>query len=125
MRAETILIVDDDPISLTVARLVLSQAGYLTETAADGLEALAALQRAVPDLIVSDIQMPNMDGYEFARRVREIPRFHATPLIALTAFATKESEQMAYDAGFSAYMTKPVTAAALAAGVRRHLAACA
>ena len=121
MPAATILIVDDDPISLTVASLLLRQAGFATQTACDGMEALDLLQTLQPDLILSDIQMPNMDGFELARRTRQIPRLRGTPMIALTAFAAEDVEQRAYDAGFTAYMRKPVNGSGLAAGVRHFL----
>ena len=122
MPAELILIVDDDPICLSVARLVLSRAGFATQTAADGTEALDLLKTLQPDLIVSDIQMPRMDGFELARRARQISRLHDTPMIALTAFANQDAEQQAYDAGFTAYVSKPVNGSGLTIAVRRILA---
>jgi CheY-like chemotaxis protein len=121
MPAEVILIVDDDPISLAVAKLVLAHSGFAVQTAGDGPAALELLQTLQPDVILSDIQMPRMDGYELARRVREIPRLRETPMIALTAFATKASEQSAYAAGFTDYMTKPVNTTGLAAAIRTLL----
>ena len=117
----TILIVDDDPICLMLASLALRQAGFSTATAADGTEALDLLQDLQPDLILSDIQMPNMDGFEFVRRTRQIPRLCEIPVIALTAFSGADSQQRAFDAGFNAYIPKPFTTAALTAQVRRYL----
>ncbi len=121
MPAETILIIDDDPICVTVTNLALRQAGFSTRTATDGMEALDLLQFFQPDLILSDIQMPNMDGFELARRTRQISRLRDTPMIALTAFASADAEQRAYDAGFTAYITKPVSGGTLAAYVRRFM----
>ena len=121
MLGEMILIVDDDPISLTFVRLVLCQAGFTTQTAGDGMEALDLLQTLQPDLILSDIQMPKMDGFELARRTRQILRLRDTPMIAFTACDNRETEKRAYDAGFTAYMTKPVEVGGLATGVRRFL----
>jgi CheY-like chemotaxis protein len=119
--AETILIVDDDPICLTLAGMALRHAGFAILTAADGMEALELLESLQPDLILSDIQMPNMDGFEFARHARLIPRFSDTPMIALTAFAATDTEQRLYDAGFTAYLTKPINSAGLVARVRQQL----
>ena len=121
MRSEIILIVDDDPICLTLARLVLRHSGFTIQTAADGREALDLLQTLQPDLILSDIQMPNMDGFELARSIRQISSLCDIPMIALTAYATKEAERLAYDAGFTGYMTKPISSGALAANIRRYL----
>ena len=121
MPPETILIVDDDPICLAIASLALQSAGFETRTAADGMEALDLLQVVQPALILSDIQMPHMDGFELARRTRQIPRFRDVPMVALTAFDAPDTEQRACDAGFTAYMMKPVHAASLANRLRRFL----
>jgi CheY-like chemotaxis protein len=121
MPAETILIVDDDPICLALAGIALRQAGFATCTAADGLEALEVLQNILPDLILSDIQMPNMDGFEFASRTRQIPRLCDIPMVALTAFTLPDTEQRAYAAGFNSYLAKPVTGDFLISHVRSYL----
>ncbi|MCU1236447.1 MAG: response regulator receiver protein [Candidatus Solibacter sp.] len=121
MPAETILIVDDDPICLCLASHALRQAGFTTQTARDGVEALDLLQTLLPDLILSDIQMPNMDGFELARRTRQLPRLCDIPLIALSALARPDAQQRAYEAGFTAYLAKPVAGAKLTCEVRRHL----
>jgi two-component system chemotaxis response regulator CheY len=121
MPAQTILIVDDDPICIAVASLALRQAGFTIQAAADGVAALERLETLQPDLILSDIQMPNMDGFELARRARSMPRFREIPMIALTAFAGPATEQQAYDAGFTGYMAKPISASSLALRIRGFL----
>jgi len=121
MPAETILIVDDDPVCLTVATFALRTAGFTTASAADGMEALDLLQSLQPDLILCDIQMPHIDGFELARRTRQLRRFRDIPMIALTSFDSPDTERRAYAAGFTAYLRKPVRAAALAARVRSFL----
>jgi CheY-like chemotaxis protein len=123
MPAETILIVDDDPICRAVARLALTQAGFATRTASHGQEALELLHTFLPDLILSDIQMPVMDGFEFARRTREIPRLCGIPMIALTAISGADPAQRVYDAGFNAYLAKPISSTGLTLQIRRYLAA--
>ncbi len=124
MPPETILIVDDDPICLTIASLALQTAGYETRTAADGMEALDLLNVLQPALILSDIQMPHMDGFELARRTRQIPRLREIPMVALTAFDAPDTEQRAREAGFTAYLKKPIHAASLANRVRCFLGRC-
>jgi CheY-like chemotaxis protein len=121
MPAETILIVDDDPICCTLAGIILRHAGFNTHTASDGLEALDLLQTIQPDLILSDIQMPNMDGLELARRTRQNPRLCEIPMVALTAANGTDMAERAYEAGFSAHLSKPIQGAALTAQVRRYL----
>ena len=121
MPVETILIVDDDPICAAVASLALRQAGFTTQSATGGRQALEILKTLQPALILSDIQMPEMDGFELARRARQIPWLRDIPMVALTAFTGQATEQRAYEAGFTDFMTKPANAAALALCIRRLL----
>jgi CheY-like chemotaxis protein len=121
MPGETILIVDDDPICLTLASIALRHAGFAILTAGDGLEALDLLESVEPDLILSDIQMPHLDGFEFARHARKIKRLAGIPMIALTAFASPDMEQRIYEAGFTAYLDKPINSAGMVARIRRYL----
>jgi CheY-like chemotaxis protein len=105
-----ILIVDDEPEALTVTQLMLVhyQAEVLTaSTAAQGLE---QVKRERPDVIVSDIGMPQMDGYQFIREVRKLPAVHGgqTPAVALTAFTGEQDRAKAVDAGFHRHVAKPV-----------------
>lgn len=105
-----ILIIDDEPEILTVTRLMLVhyQAEVLTaSTAAQGLE---QVKRKRPDVIVSDIGMPQMDGYQFIREVRKLPAAHGggTPAVALTAFDREQDRTRAFEAGFQKHLSKPV-----------------
>ena len=117
MASQTILIVDDDPVCLTLSGVALGRAGFTIVKAADGREALDLLQTLQPDLILSDLQMPEMDGFELARRTRQIARLRDIPMVALTAFEDPDTERKACDAGFTAYWKKPVPVATLAARV--------
>jgi CheY-like chemotaxis protein len=81
--------------------------------AANGTEGLNRLDLMTPDLILCDLRMPEMDGFEFARRVRANPRHSRTRLIALTAFGTQESYLKTWSVGFDALLAKPVTLEAL------------
>jgi len=121
MAGETILIVDDVPVNLKLAGAILKREGYHIETAEDGQEALAKLETMQPDLILSDIQMPVIDGFELARRVRQDERFREIPMVALTALAMKAGEERAREAGFDGYLTKPIDTRTMGLRVREYL----
>jgi PAS domain S-box-containing protein len=111
-RDARILIVDDNPTNQIVATGILAQLGYLhMETAGNGLEALEALARRPYDLVLMDGQMPEMDGFETARRIRlgEVGAINRdVPIIAMTALAMQGDRQRCLEAGMNGYLTKPV-----------------
>jgi CheY-like chemotaxis protein len=113
-----VLVVDDNPVNVRLLAATLRAAGFDVETAASGAAALAFLERGAASLVLLDIQMPDMDGYEVLRRVREGP--HATtPVVAVTSLAMVGDEEKARAAGFDAYVSKPIdtrTFPALVAG---------
>ncbi len=121
MPAERILVVDDVPINLKVVSLTLRAEGYEIQTAEDGVHALEVLRAFRPDLVLADIQMPRMDGLEMTRTIRQDPNLRDLFIVALTAFAAKVNEQEALDAGFDAYLTKPVDVHTLRERVRGYL----
>ena len=121
MAGETILIVDDVPMNLKLARAVLVREGYRIQTAEDGLQALEMLRSSLPDLILSDIQMPRMDGLEMTRFIKQDRRLADIPVFALTAYASQVNEQQALEAGFDAYLTKPLDLNALRTCIRQRL----
>lgn len=103
-----ILIIEDSPASMLLTVGILERAGHsavLAETAAKGL-AMARQQR--PDLILMDIQLPDMDGLDATRLLRSDPRTSDIPVIALTNFAMKGDAEMMRDAGCDGYITKPI-----------------
>ena len=104
-----ILLVEDHPAvaEMSVSLLTIGF-GHEVEHVWSGAEALEAAQRIKPDLILIDIGLPGIDGYEVARRLREQERFAATPLVALTGYAQYEDRQRAFDAGFDAHFAKPM-----------------
>jgi signal transduction histidine kinase/ActR/RegA family two-component response regulator len=110
-----VLVVDDERDSLELVLQVLSGTGARVQAAASGPEALRAIGRERPDILISDIGMPLMDGFELIRRVRGLrdPRAAGVPAIALTAFSRREDQQRALEAGFDEYMAKPLRPAAL------------
>lgn len=103
-----ILIVDDTLENVRLLSAILVQEGYGVRKALNGQMALIAVQTVVPDLILLDIMMPEMDGYETMRAIRAIDRFASLPIIALTAKAMQGDREKCIEAGASDYITKPV-----------------
>ena len=115
-----VLVVDDEPDARELLAAVLAHHGAAVTAASSVAEALAAVNESAPDVVVSDIGMPDADGYELARRLRELPdRRCATPAVALTGFARPEDGVRATEAGFDAHMAKPVDPVALVEMVER------
>ena len=115
-----ILIIDDDPQNLKLLNFTLSEAGYRVALANGGLVALEALQRRKPDLILCDIVMPEMDGYEVCRALKADPELHEIPLIFLTAQTDTQHLLAGFQAGAVDYVTKPFSQAEVLARVRTH-----
>ena len=113
MSGTTVLVVDDNALNLKLTRTLLVTHGYEVQTAASGSEALEALQTFVPQMILLDLQMPVMDGFELARRLKQDPRLREVVLIALTAYAMKGDEARALAAGCDGYIAKPIDTRAL------------
>lgn len=108
-----ILIVDDDEINLKVLALMLNDQGYVFETAKNGREALEKTTAFFPDLILLDIMMPEMDGYEVCRRLKEATSTQHIPVVMVTALEGKESRLKGLAAGANDFLTKPVDSAEL------------
>jgi CheY-like chemotaxis protein len=114
-----VLVVDDEVDARQVAERALASGGAHVETASDADNALRLLTDRTFDVIVCDIAMPGMDGYELVRRIRADDRAPSarTPAIAATAYADDESRQRAVDAGFEGFLAKPFSFEALAAAI--------
>ena len=106
--SKKILIVEDNPQNMRLIEMALSAESYIILEATTGEEALEIAPKELPDLIIMDIQLPQMSGLEATRKLREIPEFNRTPIIAITAYAMQEDEKKALDAGCNAYLTKPI-----------------
>jgi CheY-like chemotaxis protein len=106
-----ILIVDDEPDARYLLNFLLEQYGATVRTAESAQMALQALEAFQPDLLVSDLGMPEMDGYALIRQIRSQGRSFSA--IALTAYAREEDRNAALDAGFQAHVTKPIEPAEL------------
>lgn len=105
--SKRLLIVDDEPNLLRAVAACLKAENYEVSTARSGREALLQLAESVPDLIVSDIRMPGMDGYHLARQLRGSPRTALVPIIFLTAKDETADRIEGFRAGIDAYLTKP------------------
>ncbi|HEX7718933.1 MAG TPA: response regulator [Woeseiaceae bacterium] len=103
-----ILVVEDNAANLELMVYLLNASGYETATAANGRAGLEAAQAHPPELIVCDVQMPEMDGYEFAHRLKSDADLCAIPLVAVTAFAMVGDQEKTLAAGFDAYIAKPI-----------------
>jgi two-component system, cell cycle response regulator DivK len=119
--SKRILVVEDQEDNRQILRDLLTSAGYEIIQAENGEEALAAAARERPDLILMDIQLPVLDGYEATRRIKADPALHAIPIIAVTSYALSGDEGKARAAGCDAYVTKPYSPRALLAKIREYV----
>ena len=117
-----ILVADDKATGRELVRTVLARCGYLVIEAENGIVALELAHREKPDLIILDIHMPGLDGFGVIKELRADGLFSDTPVIALTASAMQGDKQRAILAGFTGYISKPVSLAVLRAEVQRLLA---
>ncbi|MBW4562229.1 MAG: response regulator transcription factor [Mojavia pulchra JT2-VF2] len=117
----TILVVDDDLGTRLSISDYLELSGYSVITANDGQEALMMVEEYQPDLIVTDIVMPRMNGYELVRRVRQQPAFRLLPVILLTARTKTQERILGYQSGCDLYLPKPFELEELAAAIRNLL----
>ena len=108
-----ILIAEDNPASREFLVELLGAQGYKVMVAEDGESALKRIRQEPPDLVLLDIQMPGMDGYEVLRRLRADAATASMRIVACTAYAMAGDEDKALAAGFDGYITKPIRAAAL------------
>src|SRR3954470_5861744 len=105
--SKRILIVEDQEDNRQIIRDMLTVTDYELTEAENGIEALAAVAKQKPDLILMDIQLPIMDGYEATRRIKADPATKGVPIIAVTSYAMSGDEQKARDAGCDDFVPKP------------------
>ena len=102
-----LLLVDDEPGLREAVREYLQESGFNVQVASNANEGWEMMQQITPDLVISDIMMPQVDGYQFLKQVREDPRFHSLPVIFLTAKGMTSDRIQGYHAGVDAYLPKP------------------
>lgn len=106
-QSETILIIEDDPLSVKMGNMILSRAGYNVLSAMNGFLGLKLARKERPDLILLDLMLPGMDGFEILSQLRSNPETAAIPVLILSAKTREEDKQMASRIGADGYMTKP------------------
>jgi len=116
-----ILVVEDQPDNRRIIRDMLAATDYEVAEAENGEEALAAIAKHRPDLILMDIQLPIMDGYEAARRIKADPALKSIPIIAVTSYALSGDETKAREAGCDDFVPKPYSPRQLMAKIRHYL----
>jgi CheY-like chemotaxis protein len=116
-----ILIVDDEPHMVRLASYILEKAGYEVHQANSGHEALARLEAEVADLVLCDIMMPDMDGFEVVRAIRADPRWQHLPVVMLTSLGQESDLSRAKEAGADGYLTKPCSSSQMVSEVQRYL----
>ena len=116
-----ILVVDDDNVTRKLLGLYLKQKGYDVIFAENGLDALEKLGREDVNVVLTDLNMPYMDGIEFTKNMKSEPLYSHIPVLMVTTESDEEERQRAFDAGADAYLVKPVTAEKINATVRELL----
>ena len=120
-RKQTILVVDDDEANLALARALLEADGFDVVTAVDAMTTFDVLKDVSPDLILMDIQLPGMDGWELTRRLKRNMGTAHIPVIAVSAYGRQGDIERAREAGFIEFVAKPVSTRELPSIIRKHL----
>ena len=121
MSARTVLVADDEPDNRAIMAAVLAASGYRVLEAKNGAEAVDAAVRELPDLILLDMAMPVMSGWDAARRLKSMERTRAIPILAFTAFALAGDELKVREAGCEGYVSKPCVPADVVRKIREKV----
>ena len=116
-----VLVVDDTPLSVKLLTLQLEYEDYIVNTAANGLEALAKIEADKPDIVLLDVMMPGLDGFETCRRIRANPATAHIPVVMVTALQDVDDLVRGFEAGADDFLTIPVNSLALIARIRSQL----
>ena len=119
--AKTVLIVEDNELNMKLFRDLLEAHGYQTSGTSNGFEALNLVRKMRPDLILMDIQLPQVSGLEVTRWIKDDPELRAIPVVAVTAFAMKGDEERIREGGCEAYLSKPISVGKFIETVRRFI----
>lgn len=123
MSAPRVLVIDDNPINIDLVSHVLGSDGFIVDTALDAKEASMRIAACRPDVVLLDIQLPEVDGLALARQLKADPSTRGLPIIAFTAYAMKGDEEKMLAAGCDGYLAKPIDIATFSSSVRAHLKA--
>jgi len=121
MTGRRILVVEDNPLNMKLVGDVLTAFGFDVVPAGSGEEGIRLAATCAPDLVLMDLQLPGMDGYEALRTLRQNPAFDDLPVVAVTAFAMREDQERATREGFDGYLAKPISVRALPSQVSEFL----
>jgi two-component system cell cycle response regulator DivK len=116
--AKRVLVIEDHEDNRRIVRDLLTSAGYDIVEAASGEDGVLLAEAQTPDLILMDIDLPGIDGYEATRRIRQQPVLRSVPIVAVTSYALSGDDAKAFAAGCDAYVAKPFSPRALLAKVR-------
>jgi CheY-like chemotaxis protein len=118
-----ILVIEDNAANMELVRYLLTCSGYTVLTARDGRQGLATVLQERPDLVICDLQMPVLDGYQVLAQLRSNPGHQGLIVVALTAFSMPNDRQQVLTAGFDGYLSKPIEPEAFVAQIEAHLPA--
>ncbi len=121
MEKKKILVVEDEERNRYLISFILNSNGLEVVTANDGLEGVEAAKKQMVDLVLMDIKMPRMDGYESTRGIRELDGYQSVPIVALTSYAMAGDEKKAMDAGCDGYVSKPIDPETIMDEIRKYL----
>src|SRR5438128_8399986 len=119
--SQKVLVIEDNPISRKMVRVALQAEGYTVIEAPDGKTALALMTEQMPDLVLQDLLLPDMNGFDLVARLRAYPGGERIPILALTGLIAKADEMRLADAPFTEYLFKPLEPSLLVSTVRTHL----
>lgn len=119
--SKSILVIEDHEDNRRILRDLLTNAGYTVIEVATGEEGVASAETNLPDLILMDIQLPGLDGYEATRRIKANPALQHIPVIAVTSYGLSGDDAKAFTAGCDAYVAKPFSPRALLAKIREYV----
>ena len=119
--AKTVLIVEDNELNMKLFRDLLEAHGYETSGTSNGFEELDIARKTRPDLILIDIQLPQVSGLEVTKWIKDDPELRAIPVVAVTAFAMKGDEERIREGGCEAYLSKPISVGKFIETVRRFI----
>jgi two-component system, cell cycle response regulator DivK len=121
MMNKVILVIEDQEDNRRIMRDLLTTKGYDVIESVDGLDGVKTAETRRPDLILMDIQLPGIDGYEATRRIKANPEIRGTPIIVVTSYALSGDDVKAFQAGCDAYMAKPFSPRELLAKIREYI----